>query len=191
MQLTRVLAATAATAALVLAPAAAIADSNTHADATGDVVSVKAPNTITAQPAQVRGDITSIRVSHLKRSVQVVVRFRDLSPSGDGAGHYFALKSNKTVRYVDVEAGAGMWRGDQTVYNAKNKKTSCRGLTHRIDYTANTVTLRMPSSCLGSNLRWVRAAEYSIVSENGTVFADDARTTGFIDGTFYGPKVRR
>ncbi|MGO4255151.1 hypothetical protein [Marmoricola sp. RAF53] len=191
MRITRVLAATAAAAALVVAPAAAWAGSDTHTDPSADVVSVKVqPTTVTSEPTQARGDIASIRVSHLKSTVRVKVRFRDLSPSGDGAGHYFALRSNNTLRYIDVEAGPGKWRGERTVYNAKDKKTTCRGASHKIDYTANTVLLVVPRACLG-NPKWVRVAQYSIVAENDKVFADDARVTGYKDGFFYGPRVRR
>jgi hypothetical protein len=67
---------------------------------------------------------------------------------------------------------------------------------HTIDYTAHTVVVKVPRSCLGKP-RWVRVGMAGFTG-NGTgdsslVYVDDALTNGTIAqrGPQYSPKVRR
>lgn len=193
MNLTRILVTAAATGALVAAPAAAWAGSNTQTDPTGDSVSTSSfqSSAYVAAPSQVNGNIISTRVAHVGKSVQVKVRFADLIPSGVGAAHYFFFRTDKSLRSVDLVAGAGMWRGKAQMYDRREKKVACRGISHKIDYTANTVLLVIPRACFG-NPRWVREANYSVVAETGTsYFWDDARSGVYDDKLYFSPRVRR
>ncbi len=84
----------------------------------------------------------------------------------------------------------------------------CRGLSHHIDYTANTVTMSVPRSCLGRP-GWIKAGAASVrLAGMGDVvdgsnadqapdpavieqYVDDAHAGKLGDNIKYSPRLRR
>lgn len=194
MKLTRALGATAAASALALMPGVAHADTDVHTDFTGDVVSLDFGDEgedWTPQPTRTEGDIVSTRVSHLDRKVRIKIRFAELSRTGRGANQYLVLRSDKGKRYLLIDSSGGKWAGRTRFTNANDDKVPCTGISHKIDYVANTVLAVVPRTCLG-NPRWVRAGIGTITFGASDFFVDDARTQGNIyDNPVLGPRVRR
>lgn len=177
-------------AGLVLLPTAAQAAVELHRDATGEVVSAigREDPRYDPAPAQARGDIASIRVAHLDRSVRVLMHYRALNASGQSASHGFAIRTATGLRFIDIRARPGRWAGVRRFQNANGALVPCRGISHTIDYARNSVLLVVPRSCLG-NPRWVRVAGYSAILENGHAYLDDSRTTGYSNRLYLGPRV--
>jgi hypothetical protein len=195
MKFTAALGAFAATTALVLAPAAANAETKSHTDATGDVFvspeSDQNGDNFTPATGRVEGDITAIRVSYRPRAVKVVLRYRQLSRTGLLNFDYLRVRSNVSVRQVQVTGFKGKWAGAAEMDNANDKKVACSGLRHTIDYTYDRVTVVIPPSCLG-NPRWVRigAIGGSLDSAYNT-YADDARSSSLGENPVLGTRVHR
>jgi hypothetical protein len=191
----------AAVAVLVLAPTAAHAESKVHRDPAGDVASFNLSDsnpdsedfTPTPAPTQSDGDITSIRVTHLARTVRVSLAFHELNRSGLGKFFEYRVRSNKGVRDLEVSAFSGSWAGDHSLTDNDGDNVRCKGIRHRIDYVRNTALVVIPRSCLGDP-RWVRVAAVSgsVAEDHTTFFIDDARSSNYFGEKYvYGPKVRK
>lgn len=181
----------AAAAMLVpLVPTAAHADSYTHTDAVGDVVSFEG-TTDTPAPAQVNGDIAWTKVRHKSRKIVLTTRYRDLDGSGYSV-HYFAIRTSKMTREVTLVTFPGHTGGKVMMSKPNGKNVRCH-LTRLIDYTANTATVSVPRSCLGRP-RWVKVGAAFATSPStafGSGFADDAGTNGDFNKPAWSPKVFR
>jgi hypothetical protein len=180
--------------ALLIAPAAAYAETKVHSDLTGDVrqysLDSGPSDTGTAVPDRTDGDIKSIRVSHLTRNLRITLSFRSLTPSGSPADHVFWIRSNTRARNVDISTGPGRWRGKRELTTLNDKAVGCRGFSHRIDYTYEKIVLVVPTSCLG-NPRWVRVGAGTAFIGGGDYFADDARSSTVGENLVLGPRVHR
>lgn len=162
------LAATAA-AALVLVPVtAASAQTWQHVDAVHDVASVTIDASTTdlpdpvPTPTQADPDIKRVKVHYGAHKVTVRTHFRDLTRSQDAMSDYsFLLRTNEhKVRGIDLAAGAGMWKGQASMYSLHGD-VHCKGLRHHISYRLHDVVVRVPRSCL-SDPRWVQVAGVSV-----------------------------
>ena len=190
----------AATAALTIVPlTAANAQTWRHTDTTGDVQSVVGDADPTPAPDAVDPDATSVRVSHGPGKVTIRTQYQDLAKASDGFyAFFFQLRTNERVnRQLEVDAGPGMWRG-QLSFGSPRKKLHCRGLARSIDYTANTVTVTVPRSCL-SNPRWVQIGDAAVKvigpdatdANSGTLFADDAVSPNVGNNLAWSPSIHR
>lgn len=185
------------TAAIVLAPTAAHADRYTHADSTEDVLSGPVSsdsNPATPEADRTNGDVISSRVIHKDRRVILRMRYRDLAGNDEINSHLFVIRTSKMKRYVSLVAGAGFRGGKVVVSRPNGKRVKC-GVKRKIDYTANTATVKVPRSCL-DNPRWVKVGMASVFytgfDAEDTVYVDDARTNGTLGaGPALSPKVRR
>lgn len=127
------------------------------ADGTGDVW-VIGPGEDDWDPFGERATIDTVggTVRHRAHAVTASLAFLDLrrvqSKDFDvrmrtGAGTYRAIVS------TDAEHPFGRHR----LIDRSESRVACPGLTHDIDYAADTVRVRVPRSCLGSP-PWVRVA---------------------------------
>src|SRR5436190_3207161 len=89
----------------VLVPAAAVADSYTSPDASGDVVKYDdhADTSPTPVPARTEGDILSSRVIHGPRRVTVAMYAQELSQVGTGALYMFRIGTKHKVRWLYID----------------------------------------------------------------------------------------
>jgi hypothetical protein len=125
-------------------------------DVRGDVAQVDiVSDAVTQVPHQVDGDITGSRFSY-GREVVAVVHFADLRRTGTNRKDVLQIRTDEGLRRdVDLDAEPGDWAGVTTMTGARGARVTCPGIEHRIDYTTNTVTVRVPVRCL-STPRWVR-----------------------------------
>jgi hypothetical protein len=157
-----------ATAGLLLASIGAADAQTVHdQDTLGDVVQFSdAGQEATPVPAQDNGDITRTRLWHA-RKVGVVVHFASLERVGALRGDFLQIVTDEGIhRRVVVLSQPGDWAGATYVFNRNDDEVACTGVTHKIDYKAGTVTIRVPRSCL-SNPRWVKLGFGSGVVADG------------------------
>lgn len=192
MKLIRCVAVLAATALLAL-PTAAHADSAVGLDAKGDVQYVTSADTSTAvaAPDRTQGDISAVKITHGANKVRVLLRFRELNRAGF-IEHDFYFRTASRVRTLSVESETGSWSGRATMRNGRGTKVRCN-LTRTIDYSANTVLVVVPRTCLGDP-RWVRVGAGTISTYDGSkIFYDDGgRPAGPLgDNLTLSPRVYR
>jgi hypothetical protein len=173
-------------------PATALAENRAWRDATGDVAQSRVgSNVYVPAPTQVQGDIVRTRVAHTARAIWIQVRFRDLTTTTNGNFHLVAIRSDRRVRSIEVNAFPGHWEGAATMRTQQGVAVAC-AVTHRLDYDRNRLLLRVPRTCVGRKSSWVRVGVRSTVAGTTSVYADDARTTGAVGATpRYGPRVYR
>jgi hypothetical protein len=173
-------------------PATAIAESRVWRDATGDVAQSRVGSNVYAPaPAQAQGDIVRTRVVHAARAIWIQVRFRDLTTKANGNFHLVAIRSDRRVRTIEVNAFPGHWEGTATMRNKRGVAVAC-AITHRLDYARHRLMLRVPRTCVGKKSSWVRVGVRSTVAGTTSVYTDDARATGTVGVTpRYGPRVVR
>ena len=171
-------------AAVALVPAAAYADTKSHVDPAGDVRSVAYdPNTgadastEAAEPAARLGDITKVKVTHGASTIKFTLRFRDLSKAGFAALYEFAIVSPNGVRYANVVAAPGHWKGKAYLTKKPNgKKVRC-SIDHHIDYGDNVVVATVPRSCLGRP-KVVKVGVEAFIGYGAKIYYDQAYRTG-------------
>ena len=200
------LALTAAAVLVVGAPTAASAQTYRHTDPAGDVTrdtyNFNTDEEVqTVDPTIAEGDVIGSTVKHNPRKVITTLTFRELTVTDDQSQFVVLIRSSSNVnRIVAVTADRDHARGVQQIARLKNgRKVSCRGLSHSIDYTANTVTITVPRRCL-DRPRWVSVAAVSerfaaddatTPSDTFEAYLDDAHHTGLGDNAVYSPRLRR
>jgi len=184
----------------VLAPAAAAsARSLTIDDSTADTwENVYNPDTQSddwlAAGSKLNTDITKTVVKHSANKITITATFDDLKAKDAGYGLVDRLRFDHGPKVVANVDANGKWKGQAALYtNHSGQQIDCAGLTHAIDYTANTVEISIPRSCVGKPT-WVEVAEFSVsnVSDDTTThsYIDDAGTDSHGFGT-WSDKVRR
>jgi hypothetical protein len=175
-------------AALVAQPAAASAGVQVHRDPAGDLLRSPVGSTAgTRVPTEAHGDIIASRVVHGRRAIWIQIRFRELTPVGNGNFHVISIKSPWRTRTVTLNAFPDHWGGSTTTTDAHGRVVAC-AVQHVIDYDLNRVGLRVPRSCFGKP-RWVRVAIRSTLAGSTYVYTDDARSSGLPAGPVYGAPV--
>ncbi|MCZ4498830.1 MAG: hypothetical protein JWQ74_1383 [Marmoricola sp.] len=181
-------------AALVLAPVAAHAASTRHVDARGDLqyLIIDSDGNPVDEPAQTststNGDIVAAKITYTSASIGITSRFAGLGKAGHHQQHLFEVHGGKYVRTVLVETGAGYWGGKVFVFDGAGKEVPAKFCApkHKVDYTADTVTVNIPSSCVKSPAS-IRAGVGTIVvsADQRKLYYDDAYTTkGSFDAPF-------
>ncbi len=182
MKFLRSAALTVTTAAVVLLPTAAHADTLSHYDATGDVMGVvydEATDTETPTPAPARkqGDVSKVRISFEGETIRISATFRALVKSGPIHFHSIRLVTSKVQRNVDIFATSGFWQGDSQM-TKYGSPVNCAGLTHKLDYTAKVAVVSFPRNCLsasGVKPGAIRAGWGTYIAEaDDTFYIDDA-----------------
>jgi len=151
----------AATALTLVVPMTAQAATLKLVDERGDVHRMAQDGSFVLAPGERRADILSTRIQHTDRAVVVRTRLLDLRREGRSLGMAMRIRTNAgTYREVQLEASRRIgWRG-QVSMNSRRRAVECR-TTHSIDYAADVLTLRIPSSCL-DNPRWVQLTQVSL-----------------------------
>jgi hypothetical protein len=165
-------------AGLVLAPAgAASAQTVLHHDAQGDVRQFTDSSSSTSVPAPTirNGDVKGVRFTHGSTRVSVRIVFVDLQRAGAFRGDFVRIVTNEGLRReLDLYAAPGAWAGKAELDRPDGNRVRC-SISRSIDYTANTVSLSFPRSCI-SKPRWVRlgiGSFWATSDSTGTTYADD------------------
>ncbi len=135
--------------ALIAVPAHA--DQLTVHDKAGDVSEgrVGSSGGTVVQSTIHEGDVLRTTFRHGPSNVVVTSTFRALNRVGTYHAYFLRLQTGaKLYREVDVEAGPGLWAGKVTVTRRDGTRVRC-GVTHRIDYSLDTLRVVVPRSCLG------------------------------------------
>ena len=163
--LTTGLVATALLAAVVGPATAASAQSASVTDSAGDVwQSILNPDTeeetFVAAGSLTNVDVLSTVVDHTRSSLEVTMTFSDLAKEGARPTPALVMRFDRGPapgrrgRRLDQLEGQGHpAQGRQE----QQRRVDVDGFTHKIDYTANTVAMSIPRSCLGTP-RWIQAA---------------------------------
>ena len=192
---------TSAVLGAVLAPAAAAsARSLTIDDSTADTwENVYNPDTQSddwfAAGSMLNTDITKTVVKHSTNKIIITTTFYDLKAKDARYGVVDRLRFDHGPKVVaDVDTN-GKWKGQAYLFtDHSGEQIKCAGLTHAIDYTADTVQVSIPRSCVGKPA-WAEVAEFSVsnvTDDAGTThsYIDDAATAGHKFGS-WSDKVRR
>jgi len=190
----------AAATIVALVPTAANADTKSHHDAVGDMGSIAydpvthtlTPSPTTPEPASSLGDITKVKVSHTSSTLKFIVRYRNLAKAGSSQRHEFAIASPNGIRYVFVDATPGHWKGGAFMTKANFKtKVRCKIGGH-IDYGEDTVTVKVPTSCLHKP-KVVKVGVETFIAYGSKVFFDQAYRNGgnYTDLVAASPRIHR
>lgn len=173
------------TLALVLVPAsAASAQSVSVEDASGDTWKSTfnfETEEETVEPAgtQVNTDLVRTVVKHTGRKLVFTATYTDLKR--DENRRYAFMSRVRTNEGVKREVGVDMfsrrgWGGTASVTKPSGREVPCRGLSHQVDYAADTVMLAVPRHCL-SLPRWVQVTVGAFSLDSG----DGVTMTGYLD----------
>lgn len=157
---------------VLAAPAAAEAARYDHADAAGDVARCgDTACTTVAYASTQEPDIRRVSIQHRLHKVVVQAAFADIRRSASRQGFGMEVLTNESVRRtytVEVEGPTV-----RSWFSRPSGVVSCSGLERRIDFTANTVLLVIPRTCLGSP-GWVRVGVGAYAAVGDALRADDA-----------------
>lgn len=169
----------AAAVTATLLPASASAATLATGDPVGDVwKSTFDPETEeeTLEPAgsQVNVDLERTVLKHTATRLVLTARYADLDRSTNRFFLFAEVRTNEGVRR-DVVIDTSMRWGGTAFIMGRRGDVRCPGLSHQIDYTADTATVSVPRSCL-SKPRWVQgrigALGFPEQSEGNEVFLD-------------------
>jgi hypothetical protein len=183
--------------ALVVPAGAASAATLSIGDATGDTFLGQydeASDTTTYEPAGSQGnvDLEKVVVKHTAKAVVAKATYTDLARSGHQFMYALRLRTNEGVkRDVNVDTLFSGWKGNVTLSKANGSEVRCRGLSHAIDYAADTVTVSVPRRCLSAP-RWVQAFTAAIgFSETGDFYIDHGHRADMVEKVTWSPRIRR
>jgi hypothetical protein len=170
---------------LALSPAAApaaVPQAATHPhgivlkDARGDTWTYSNSTTGYKPAAQPAADVLSARITHGQHAVQIRLRFDDLKRVGN-QWYWFEIHTAGKTSWFVVEAQQGAYRGiDYQTIDGEPVRVA--GMSHRIDYGSDTVTLRVARRLL-DDPAWVRVrVRYELGLEDGSYFTDNPMTAG-------------
>lgn len=175
-----VVAALASAVTLVMPLSPASAEGMSWVDGRADMWRVPARELTPSQPApaQTNGDIRSVSVRHSARAVIVRASFTDLRRGRFDLDVSGGIETNEGV-FRGFNLG---WNDRQGGYawleNAAQDRVRC-AWTHRLNFTENTVLLRIPRECL-SRPRWVRVhlntMRVTDSKRNTMLYSDDAHS---------------
>jgi hypothetical protein len=179
----------------------AYAEKVVHNDTPADVLTITWDGETEADPVPAPeatdGDILRTAVDHRLRKVILIVKYTELRRV-DPVMHFVSLVTNESLRRdVVVTPDADHPQGKVIFAKGSGTRLRCAGLERRIDYTANTLRLEIPRSCLSAP-RWVRVGVGAVRThetgpESGETFIDDANRNGALGSAHpaFGARVRR
>ena len=187
----------AAAFAVVATGSASYAQTDEHRDAARDIVSRSLYSDAQPkhpEPDRRLGDIVRNYVSY-GADLVVTTKYRSLAATGHQEFSWFVLPSDgEDDGYwtAILVVGPGKDKGQLTFLDPIANQPDCARAA--IDRAARTVTLTIPSSCLGDP-DWVRVSNGArvYVGEGSATreYSDDARRDGVVrnQGWKYGPKI--
>jgi hypothetical protein len=183
----------------IVAPAHAARD--THTDASGDVTQITCDAqgdncTEAAAPTVTNGDILATEVIHGARKVTLFATFADLEPTNYLHLDIARIVTNERLqRYVTITSIDG--QSHVQLHRPSGRQVACRGLRGTVDFTANTVFIKVPRYCL-SRPRWIQAGignfsgDMTTGLEDGGTYDDAYATGGTADADLVlSPRIKR
>ncbi len=184
-------------AALVVPTGAAAAATLSIGDATGDTFLGQydeASDTTTYEPAGAQGnvDLEKVVVKHKGRVIVAKASYTELARSGHQFMYALRLRTNEGLkRDVNVDTLFSGWKGEVTLARPNGNEVTCRGLSHAIDYAADTVTVKVPRSCLSAP-RWVQVFTAAIgFSDSGDFYIDHGHMSGMKEKVVWSDRIRK
>jgi hypothetical protein len=197
MKMPLVRAALVAAATVVLLPVAASAASLSIDDATDDTYLAKydeTTDTSTYEPAGSQGnvDLDGVVVRHTARTVTATATYADLRRTGNQFMYLLRLRTDEGLkRDVNVDTLFSGWKGAVDLTKPNGDPVTCRGLDLAIDYTADTVTVKVPRACL-SKPRYVQAFTIAAgFSEAGDQYIDHGHMPGMKEKVVWSDRIRK
>lgn len=188
-------------ATALLLPSAAAAATISIDDAAGDTWQMTQDEQTGAEtyhPAgtQLNVDLTRTVVKHTSGKLVLKATYETLR--GAQNRYYFAARvrtDEGLKREVGVETFTRQgWRGASFMTKASGREVRCSGMTHDVDYAADTVRLTVPRACLGKP-RWVQVAVGAFAVAEGsadfTLYVDNGHDESADDPLTWSAKVRR
>jgi hypothetical protein len=127
----------------------------------------------TRAPGTRQGDVRRAVFVHNRTNIVVTQRYAALRRVGRYANYSVRLQNAaRGYREVVVETSRRSWAGKVRVFARNGNRVACAA-THRVDYGADTVTVRMPRSCLGTPHRIRATATSSWADAAGDFFMDN------------------
>jgi hypothetical protein len=177
-----------ATAATV---SSAVADTDKVAESSGDVFIVASSGDAYLSEQSVNIDLTRHSVSHAKK-ITIKSRYTDLETPAKGnlitLRTELKLKGGATYSFT---AGATSKKKSGTPRLFTNStQVTCKGMTVKFDYDADTVVAKVPRTCLG-NPAWLRFYTQASFDEGSDYFTDRAgsTTSGYREKANYSGKL--
>ena len=183
-----ILAAVTLTLALPLTAQAATVD---IVDARGDVHRMNQNEEMVLAEGERRADILRTRIQHTDRALVVRTRLLRLVREGRQLVMAMRVRTNDgTYRELQVMAGRRIgWRGQASISTRRGAPVECR-LSHRIDYTADVLAVRVPSACLSSP-RWVQMTLVSVFVGGRQFLADNPHNASMRINRVWTGRIRR
>jgi hypothetical protein len=190
-----------AAAALVVSAGALVAPASAATlsigDATGDTYLGHydaGSDTTTSETAgsQVNVDLERVVVKHTSRVVVAKASYADLTRSGQQFMYALRLRTDDGLkRDVNVDTLFAGPKGHVALSKPNGTEVSCRGLSHDVDYAADTVTVKVPRRCLSAP-RWVEAFTAAIgFSDTGDFYIDHGHMAGMQEKVVWSDRVRK
>jgi hypothetical protein len=174
---------TASAVVAALVPAGAASAQNVAVpDATGDVWrstfgEAETEPVTTAAGSPVNADLVRTTIRHNDRRLSFKFDYADLRRAENRFLAMAQVRTNEGVkREIGVETVTREGWGGTAYFGSPRRELRCRGLRFDIDYSADTVSVSVPRSCL-SGPRWVQARvqvmafegaaeEFSVLTDN-------------------------
>lgn len=181
----------------LLVPAAAHAEKVVLDDVVGDVVrgqgDMELESSVPA-PEYAGVDVVRTTIAHGATRLRVSVRFRALRRD---PFHLTVVRVKTPDGAFDLVAER-LGGKPITTLGRGRRDVACRGLKTKVDLGADTMTVSLPTACLGGP-GWVQVGVGSVAGDvvegqpdEGAAYADDAIRVGEVrDRIALGPKVRR
>jgi hypothetical protein len=161
-------------------------------DGIADVWSISDTESDRYQPAGSvpTADVTKAVVAHKKASVVVRMSFVDLKPVNRQAVVAFITTPRRLLFGIATTA-PGRRAGRHQLVDYERGNVRCPGMTHRFDYDADRVSMRIPRNCL-NRPRWVKVTVmnslYKRIDGVFTEFSDNPHNATSSPGTT--PRLR-
>ena len=165
-----------------------------HTDPAKDVVLTGAFD-IGPAPANKEADIVKVSVTHTASKVQSTTVLRDITTSKK---HNFVTslraKVGTKVRQFDLylQTDAGDAQGELSLYRKDGTPVTCSGLSSKVDYVKDVVTVSVARSCIGKP-SWVKAgvsAEW--IPTHDDYYSDNGLEKGGAPGVVtYSPQIKK
>lgn len=117
-------------------------------------------------------DVVKLWALHGPKRVTFRMYFNDLKRVDNG-GFYFGVKTSQNLERIGmIETWPGHWEGRHYLLNSDGDDVRSRGITHRVRYDLNTVTIVIPRGLLG-NPRWIRVSPSNDLATDDGFYMDN------------------
>lgn len=154
-------------------PTTATTTDTTH-DVTYEIVNGDQVQPGGAAPQRAMGDLHVVKVTQSRTAVRFDTTFVELNRVGTDHLHVYQIKTPRQTYVVDLYATTGAWGGSAAIFGLNGSAPKCK-MAWKINYTANTVMLSVPRSCLG-NPAWIQAGAGMTSAYGHKRYADDGLT---------------